>query len=100
VTHDGALVRDLPQCHHGPVDHDANAFTLSSLHCFRMIHEGDGTGHPTHCSDVTTWRGRWQDAAGKWHAVVSCDGHRANLDAVQPLSRDYPSERRTSEQGT
>jgi hypothetical protein len=25
-------------------------------------------------------------AAGKWHAVEACDGHRADLDAVQRIA--------------
>jgi hypothetical protein len=28
---------------------------------------------------------RWEDAAGKWLTVEACDGHRADLDAVQKI---------------
>jgi hypothetical protein len=48
-----------------------------------MIQAEDGTGHAKHCPYLTEWRGRFQDAAGKWHTVEACDGHRADLDAVR-----------------
>jgi hypothetical protein len=38
-----------------------------------------GTGHAQHCAYATKWRGGFQDAAGKWHTVEACDGHRADL---------------------
>jgi hypothetical protein len=69
----------------GHVDHYANAFTLTSTHCFRMIHAEDGTGHAQHCPYLMVWRGRFKDGAGKWHTVKACDGHRADLDAVQGI---------------
>jgi hypothetical protein len=65
--------------------HYANAFCLLSQRCFRMIQAEDGTGHAQHCPYATKWRGRFQDAAGKWHTVEACDGHRADLDSVQRI---------------
>jgi hypothetical protein len=65
------------------VEHYANAFCCSTNGCFRMIQAEDGTGHAQHCPYRTVWRGGFKDAAGKWHTVVSCDGHRADLDSVQ-----------------
>jgi hypothetical protein len=73
------------------MDHYANAFTLTSEHCFRMVLAGDGTGHPRHCPDLTLWQGRFKDSAGKWHAVEACDGHRADLDAVQRIALRAPA---------
>ncbi len=61
--------------------HCAEAFYLQSECCFRLIHVEDGTGHAQHCPYFTEWRGRIQDRAGKWWAVESCDGHRADLDS-------------------
>jgi hypothetical protein len=58
-----------------------------------MIHAGDGTGHAQHCPYVTEWRGRWQDGAGKWHTVEACDGHTADLDAVQAVTGSAPKAR-------
>lgn len=46
----------------------------------------DGTGHANHCPHPTEWRGRFRDRAGKWHTVESCDGHRADLEAVQRIT--------------
>jgi hypothetical protein len=36
-----------------------------------------------HCPHLMLWRGRFKDGAAKWHTVKACDGHRADLDAVQ-----------------
>ena len=67
------------------MEHYANAFTCTTTHCFRMIQE-NGTGHAQDCPMRLVWRGRFQDRAGKWHTVVSCNGHRADLDAVQRVT--------------
>jgi hypothetical protein len=70
------------------MDHYAEAFCLLSERCFRFIqHE---TGHAQHCPNITEWRGRWQDAAGKWHTVEACNGHRADLDAVRRIAGSAP----------
>ncbi len=69
----------------GVVDLYAEAFCLLSERCFRLIQAENGTGHAQHCPYGTKWRGRFQDAAGKWHTVVACQGHRADLDAVQHI---------------
>jgi hypothetical protein len=71
------------------VEHYANAFTRVSTHCFRMIQAEDGTGHAQHCPYALRWRGRFQDAAGKWHTVVACDGHRADLVSVQRVTAPH-----------
>jgi hypothetical protein len=65
------------------MEHYANAFCLLSRQCFRLIQAEDGTGHAQHCPYLTKWRGRFQDAAGKWHTVEACGGHRADLVSVQ-----------------
>jgi hypothetical protein len=65
--------------------HYAEAFALLPGRCFRMVHAEDGTGHAQHCPYITEWRGRFQDGAGKWWTVKACDGHRADLDAVQRI---------------
>jgi hypothetical protein len=70
----------------GSVDHYANCFTLMSQRCFRMIQAEDGTDHAQHCPRLTEWRGRFKDAASKWHTVEACNGHRADLDAVQRVT--------------
>jgi hypothetical protein len=67
------------------MNHYANAFCLTSEQCFRMIMAEDGTGHAQYCPYFTEWRGRFQDAAGKWHTVEASDGQRATLDAVQRI---------------
>jgi hypothetical protein len=67
------------------VDHYAESFCLLSGSCFRMIHAHNGTGHAQHCPYITEWRGRFQDKVGKWHTVEACQGHRADLDAVQRI---------------
>jgi hypothetical protein len=67
------------------VDHYANSFSLKSEQCFRMIQAEDGTGHAQHCPDITVWRGRFKDGAGKWHPVEACNGHRADLDSVRRI---------------
>ena len=67
------------------MDHYAEAFCLLSGQCFRLIEAENGTGHAQHCPYLTVWRGRFKDGGGKWHAVESCDGHRADLDAVQRI---------------
>ncbi len=65
--------------------HYANAFCLTSESCFRLIQAENGTGHAQHCPYLTVWRGRFKDGAGRWHTVEVCDGHRADLDAVQRM---------------
>jgi hypothetical protein len=77
--------RGSPSPYPGPVEHYANAFTLTPEHCFRMIH-AEGTGHAQHCPYLMVWRGRFKDGAGRWHTVKACDGHRADLDAVQRIA--------------
>ena len=67
------------------MEHYANCFSLLSERCFRMIQE-NGTGHAQHCPYITEWRGRFRDGAGKWHTVEACQGHRADLDAVQRIT--------------
>ena len=75
-----------PPLYRGSMDHYANAFTLTSGRCFRMIQAEDRTGHAEDCPYVTQWRGRFKDAAGKWHTVEACGGHRADLDSVQRVT--------------
>ena len=67
------------------MDHYAECFYLLSERCFRMIQAENGTGHAQHCPYITEWRGRFKDNAGNWHTVEACDGHRADLDAVQRI---------------
>jgi len=50
-----------------------------------MIQAEDGTGHAQHSTFLTEWRGRFKDTAGRWHTVEACNGHRADLDAVQRI---------------
>lgn len=39
-----------------------------------------------HCPLLTEWRWcRFKDNAGRWHTVEACDGHWADLDAVQRI---------------
>ncbi len=71
----------------GQIPHYCEAFYPQSRQCFRLIHAEDGTGHAQHCPYITEWRGRFQDRAGKWWTVESCNGHRADLDSVQGISR-------------
>jgi hypothetical protein len=66
------------------MDHYATAFSLTPDHCFRLI-QAEGTGHALHCTYLMLWRGRSKDGAGKWHTAKACDGHRADLDAVQRI---------------
>jgi len=81
----------LPPPYPGPIEHYAEAFSLQSERCFRFIqHE---TGHAQHWPYLTEWRGRFKDGAGKWHTVEACDGHRADLDAVQRVSSEKKSTR-------
>jgi hypothetical protein len=87
---DGPLSPSLPRSSVTPVEHYTNAFTCSTMGCFRMIQDEDGTGHAQHCPYRTIWRGRFKDAAGKWHTVISCDGHRADLDSVQRIGGAFP----------
>jgi hypothetical protein len=47
--------------------------------------QAEGTGHAQHCLYLMVLRGRFKDGAGKWHTVEACDGHRADLDAVQQI---------------
>lgn len=65
------------------LQHDAEAFSLVSQRCFRFIQAEDGTGHAQHCPYLTKWQGRFQDGAGKWHAIEACDGYQADLTSVQ-----------------
>ena len=68
--------------------HYAESFCLTSGSCFRMIQAEDGTGHAQHCPYLIEWRGRFKDNAGKWNTVESCQGHRADLDAVQRIGQE------------
>ncbi len=70
--------------------HYAEAFYLTTGQCFRLILAEDGTGHAQHCPYITEWRGRFQDGAGKWHTVESCDGHRGDLHAIQRVASSTP----------
>lgn len=72
------------------MEHYANCFSLQSERCFRMIKVGDGTGDAQHCPYLHEWRGRSQDTVGKWHTAEACNGHRADLDAVQRIRRLQP----------
>ena len=67
------------------MEHYANSFSLVSGGCFRMVQADNGTGHAQHCPYVAEWRGRFQDAAGKWHIVEACRGHQADLDTMQRI---------------
>jgi hypothetical protein len=69
----------------GLMEHYAEASCLTSGQCFRLIQAEDGTGHAQHCRYARAWCGRFMDGAGKWHTVEACDGHRADLDAVQRI---------------
>ena len=71
------------------MDHYAEAFCLLSERCFRLIQE-NGTGHARHCPYETEWRGRFQDGAGRWHAVEACNGHRADLDSAKRIGGLVP----------
>ncbi len=64
----------------------AEAFYLTTGQCFRLIQAEDGRDHAQHCPYITEWRGRFRDNAGKLAPVEACDGHRADLDAVQGIS--------------
>ena len=55
----------------------------------RMIQAEDGTGHGEDRPSLTPWRGRFKDAAGKWHTVEAYEGHRADLDAVQRIATGF-----------
>ena|SRR5271167_2217619 len=74
-----------PSLHPGRMEHYCQAFSLQSGRCFRLIQAEDGTGHAQHCAYLAEWRGRFKDAAGKWHTLEACDGHRTDLDAVQRI---------------
>lgn len=65
------------------MDHYAEACCLKSQSCFRLIQAEGGTGYAQHCPYLIEWRGRFKDSASKWHTVEACDGHQADLDAVQ-----------------
>ena len=67
------------------MDHYCQAFSLQSGRCFRMIRAQDGTGHAQYRPYPTEWRGRFKNNAGRWHTVEACDGHWADLDAVQRI---------------
>ena len=54
-----------------------------------MVQTEHGTGQAEDCHSLTPWRGRFKDAAGKWHTVEACKGHRADLDAVQRIAKPF-----------
>ncbi len=71
-------------------EHYANAFTVTPGQCFRMVIANEA-GHPTHCPEPVTVRGRWRSAANKVYRVDACDGHADELDAA--VARPAPPRR-------
>jgi hypothetical protein len=67
--------------------HYAESFCCLPGQCFRLIQAE--TGHAQHCPYIPEWRGRFQDAKGKWY-TVKCNGHRADLDPVQRIHGSPP----------
>ena len=54
---------------------------LCSNQCFHLTQARTAPGMPS--PYIPEWRGRFEDTARTWHTVEACDGHRADLDAVQ-----------------
>ena len=58
-----------------PAAHYANAFTIETGRCFRMV-QLPGAGHPMHCPEPATTHGPWRSGADQLNRVDACDGHR------------------------
>ena len=74
----------------GQLPHYCEAFSVQSQRCFRLVLAEDGTGHAQHCPHEPEWRGQFKDAAGKWHTVEACEGHRADRRKADCRARSTP----------
>jgi len=50
-----------------------------------LVNRPDAHGQPDHCPARVTWRGTFNDKAGKRHHVDACDGHAGDLDERRPV---------------
>ena len=67
------------------MNYNANTFSLASDQCYRFV-QVHGTGHAGGCPNEPAWHGRFRDEAGTLDNVVSCDGHRGDIEEVRPLA--------------
>lgn len=58
-----------------PVDHYADAVFSEPGRCWRMVHDGEGSGRPTFYEEPVVWVGNHHLVGGKQVRVWSCDGH-------------------------
>jgi hypothetical protein len=61
-----ASANDTASSNPGPMEHDANTFTLTPEHCFRMV-QARRPGSPS--TAPSSLAGPIQNGAGKWHTL-------------------------------
>ena len=68
-------------------DHYADAVFSEPGRCWRMVHDGEGSGRPTFCEEPVTVVGttRLAGPKAKRIRVWSCDGHRAGVEQPERL---------------
>jgi hypothetical protein len=66
------------------VDHYADAVFSEPVRCWRMVHDGEGSGRPTFCEEPVIVTGFTRLATGKRIPVWSCDGHLEGVEEPRP----------------
>jgi hypothetical protein len=75
------------------VDHYADAVFSEPGRCWRMVHDGEGSGRPTFCEEPVVWVGNTRLVGGKQIRVWSCQGHREGVEEIAPSSSEPISSR-------
>jgi hypothetical protein len=65
------------------VDHYADAVIAEPGRCWRMVHDGEGSGRPTFCEEPVVVAGRHTLKGGKRISVWSCEGHREGVEQAE-----------------
>jgi hypothetical protein len=69
------------------IDHYADAVFSEPGRCWRMIHDGEGSGRPTFCEEPVVWVGNTRLVGGKQIRVWSCEGHVEGVEHAEHKSR-------------
>ena len=64
-------------------NHYADVVFSEPGRCWRMIHDGEGSGRPTFCEEPVVWVGNHHLIGGKQIRVWSCEGHREGVEQAE-----------------
>ena len=74
-------------------DHYADAVFSEPGRCWRMVHDGEGSGRPTFCEEPVVWVGNGRLTGGKRVRVWSCQdiGKASSSLSGWPTARADPA---------